>query len=297
MKNIMADLPSSFWGGWIAVLTIVSLLGLAWLLFGVYFSKQDSEEHGKIIWDQTLNEGEHPAPIWWFWMILSLMIISVVYLLFYPGLGTFSGVLKWSQNGRIEESYVEYRAEFDAIRNAILSMSMEELQEDGASMNSAERIFDRNCAMCHGREALGIPGSFPNLRDDEWHWGGSPERIEQSIRNGRQASMPAWGARLNDEEINQVVRFIQNMGSGNTIPGDDPGKVIYGQLCFSCHGTDGTGNINLGVPSLANEAWLYGDSDAILTETITHGRSGTMPAFQNRLNDVQIRLLVAWLTR
>ncbi len=35
----MADLPTGFWAGWIAVVTIVSLIGLGWLVFSVYFSQ------------------------------------------------------------------------------------------------------------------------------------------------------------------------------------------------------------------------------------------------------------------
>jgi uncharacterized membrane protein len=36
--NIMADLPTGFWGGWIVVLTLVGLITLAWLVFSIYFS-------------------------------------------------------------------------------------------------------------------------------------------------------------------------------------------------------------------------------------------------------------------
>jgi mono/diheme cytochrome c family protein len=34
-----------------------------------------------------------------------------------------------------------------------------------------------------------------------------------------------------------------------------------------------------------------------LHESIANGRSGQMPAFGTRLDDTQIRLLLAWLTR
>jgi cytochrome c oxidase cbb3-type subunit 3 len=82
-----------------------------------------------------------------------------------------------------------------------------------------------------------------------------------------------------------------------TIPDDDPGKEIYGQLCFGCHGFDGSGNSNIGAPSLIDDVWLYGNNDAALTESIMIGRNGRMPAFQDRLDNLQIKLLVAWLTR
>jgi cytochrome c oxidase cbb3-type subunit 3 len=43
--------------------------------------------------------------------------------------------------------------------------------------------------------------------------------------------------------------------------------------------------------------WLYGDNDAALYDSIANGRAGEMPAFGERLDDTQIRLLLALLTR
>ena len=98
----MADMPSDFWSGWIIGLTVVSLLGLTWLVFSIYFSKNGSEEFESPVWDETLKEGNHPAPMWWFWMTLAALVFTVIYLILYPGLGSFSGTLKWSQHGRLE---------------------------------------------------------------------------------------------------------------------------------------------------------------------------------------------------
>jgi cytochrome c oxidase cbb3-type subunit III len=176
-------------------------------------------------------------------------------------------------------------------------MSMEELQDNSNIMRSANGIFNRNCAMCHGESGLGQANTFPNLMDGDWQWGATLTQIEQTIRLGRNASMPAWNNRLNDEEILQVVNFIQDWGNTNNIQNNNPGKVIYDQLCIGCHGPNGTGNVILGAPNLADTIWLYGKTDRALKETISNGRSGLMPGFQDRLNDVEIRLLIAWLTK
>src|SRR5690606_21833032 len=94
-RTAVADLPTQFWGGWIVVLTVTTLAALAWLVVSVYFGKGDAEDIGEHTWDETLREGTAAAPLWWFWLIFSLLIVSVVYLLLYPGLGTFAGVLNW----------------------------------------------------------------------------------------------------------------------------------------------------------------------------------------------------------
>ena len=58
---------------------------------------------------------------------------------------------------------------------------------DPQVLAAARRVYDRNCAVCHGSEATGQASMFPNLRDDDWQWGGLPAQVEQSIRGGRQA--------------------------------------------------------------------------------------------------------------
>ena len=77
----MADMPSDFWSGWIAVITAVSLIGLAWVVFSIFFAADDAHEESGDgpVWDGNLREGSNPAPMWWFWLILSLMVFSVVY--------------------------------------------------------------------------------------------------------------------------------------------------------------------------------------------------------------------------
>ena len=87
----MADLPNDFWGGWIAVLTIASLLGLTKLVFGIFFTDKRSAEddHQLPVWDENLREGSAAPPLWWFWLIFSALIFSLIYLLLYPGLGSF----------------------------------------------------------------------------------------------------------------------------------------------------------------------------------------------------------------
>ena len=123
----MADLPSEFWGGWIATITVASFVALLWLVIDVYRSGPDGNEEQ--VWDETLREGAKPAPIWWFWFILALMTISVIYVMLYPGLGTWRGALGWSMGGRIEERFVDYEGQFGTQRRIILELPLAELAD------------------------------------------------------------------------------------------------------------------------------------------------------------------------
>ena len=79
----MADMPTDFWSGWIILVTTVSFAGLGWLLYSVYFSENADTPAEHPVWDQNLREGAAPAPMWWFWLMFALMILSVVYLMLY----------------------------------------------------------------------------------------------------------------------------------------------------------------------------------------------------------------------
>ncbi|MDH5301721.1 MAG: cytochrome-c oxidase, cbb3-type subunit III [Gammaproteobacteria bacterium] len=64
-------------------------------------------------------------------------------------------------------------------------------------------------------------------------------------------------------------------------------KVLFGDNCSGCHGTNGAGN--LGFPVLADDDWLYGGTVADIQASITDGRASSMPEFGSKLNAQQIQ--------
>ena len=291
----MIELPGGFWAGWITVLTLVSLVGLVWLIVSVYFTDTGPQEAEAQVWDETLREGSHPAPMWWFWLILALLVFSVGYLILYPGLGSYKGVLGWSQAGHIGHRQADFGERFGDLRQEILARSMEDLQDDPLILAGARRVYARNCAVCHGPDARGQASAFPDLLDDDWQWGGTAAQVEQSIRQGRNGVMVAWHDTLGEQGVAEVVDFLETLAGGGDW--ESPGALRFRQYCAACHGASAEGNALLGAPDLTDDVWLYGDSREALTETVANGRHGVMPAFGSRLDDVQVRMLVAWLTR
>lgn len=291
----MPELPAEFWGGWVLVLTLASLGGLVWLVFSIYFGRDRSAEAENPVWDGNLEKGEHPAPMWWFWLIFVSLVISVAYLMLYPGLGAFGGALNWAQGGELQERLDRYSAEFGPMRAQVAEADLEMLQADPRLMASAQGVYNRNCASCHGYEAQGQAALFPDLRDAEWQWGGDAAQIEQTIRNGRQGIMVGWQQVLGEAQVDELTDYVLAMGEG--VPGDHPAIQAYAQYCAVCHAADGSGNTLLGAPSLVDDVTLYGDSPEAVRHSIAEGRNGVMPPFGQRLDDTQIRLLVAWLTR
>ncbi len=293
---LTADMPSGFWAGWIGIITLISVIGLIWMLFSIYFSDKSDDDHMLPTWDGDLREGTRAPPIWWFWMMLALLIISDIYLILYPGLGNFKGALQWSQAGRLHIAQKNYEANFDGVRNLVAAAPLAPLQADVDVMKSAAGIFAQNCAGCHGLDGRGQASRFPDLRDEHWQWGGDPAQIEQSIRAGRIGIMPGWQESLDHDDVTNVVAYIKTLPS-DAGSAEHPGQPLYTQICIACHGGDGSGNLSLGAPDITAGAWTYGGTDEALRETIATGRSGNMPPFDKRLDDVQVRMLVAWLTR
>jgi cytochrome c oxidase cbb3-type subunit 3 len=290
----MASIATGFWAGWVAVITIVSALGLGWLVVSVYFGRGDTAEVEHQIWDETLREGATPAPLWWFWMIVALLAGSVVYLILYPGFGSYAGVLRWSQGGQIAASLERHEQRFGPVREEIATTGLAELQRDEAAMQTAWHLFNNHCTACHGADARGQADMFPDLRDAAWQWGSGEQPLTQTIAQGRQAVMPGWQAVLNDDGVARMADYVIALGAG-TAPADGEGATAYRTYCSACHGPDGNGMALLGAPALNDGDWLYGGSPAAVRESIAAGRAGVMPPFGERLDGAQIKLLTAWL--
>lgn len=81
------------------------------------------------------------------------------------------------------------------------------LGDDRVVLEEGRKLFVQyNCAGCHGGRAGG--GMGPSLRDTDWRYGGSPDRIFNSIAQGRGFGMPAWGARLPEKEIWEITAYV-----------------------------------------------------------------------------------------
>jgi cytochrome c oxidase cbb3-type subunit 3 len=209
-------------------------------------------------------------------------------------------VLRWSQGGKLAESLERYEERYGPERTRIAQASLAELQGDDAAMRSAWHVFNASCSACHGRDAAGQASLFPNLGDGDWQWGGEEAQLTQTIAMGRQAVMPPWQAVLNDDGVAKMADYVVGLskgaatGAGGAAP--DPAVATqYATYCSACHGPDGGGLALLGAPALNDDVWLYGGSAGAVRDSIAIGRTGVMPAFAQRLDATQIKLLAAWL--
>jgi cytochrome c oxidase cbb3-type subunit 3 len=286
---------SSFWSWWIIILTSVSIFLIFWLLManrsGAPADPEQTTGHAA----DGIEEYDNPMPYWWFLMFLFTIIFAIGYLIAYPGMGNFKGLLNWNQIDQWERSVAAAEERFGALRFKYLAMPVEEVAKDRQARKMGQRMFANNCAQCHGADARGSNG-FPDLSDSDWIWGGTPDSIKTSITNGRMAAMPAWGPMLGDDGVRDTAAFVMSL-SGREVDADQAvaGKEKYDMICIACHGADGTGNPMLGAPNLANGIWLYGGDTEQVMNSIREGRNGVMPAHSDLLSEDKIHLITAYI--
>lgn len=292
----MADFNDQFWNFFIVAVTLASILGLylliVWMSEGRPPEKIETTGH---VWDEDLADLNNPMPRWWLNMFLITLVWGVLYLIFFPGLGSNQGVLGWSEVGQYEEEVETAEERYGPLYAQFREQPVEQLAKEPEALEVGERLYATYCTGCHGSDAGGGPG-YPNLRDGVWQWGGRPEAIETTILEGRVAAMPTWKDALGEEGVRQVAQYVVSL-SGREVDQAmaAAGKEKFDQLCVACHNANGTGNQALGASNLTDDVWLYGGSQAAIEETLSNGRNGQMPAFREFLGEDKVHLLAAYI--
>lgn len=85
---------TTFWSLYVTVLTLGTIFSLTWLLLST--RKGQREE----VTDETvghafdgIEEYDNPLPKWWFWLFVGTIVFALGYLVLYPGLGNWKGML------------------------------------------------------------------------------------------------------------------------------------------------------------------------------------------------------------
>jgi len=294
----MADFNSDFWHWYIAILTVISILACVWLIRWMTsgFQPKDEVESTGHIWDEDLTELNNPLPRWWLGLFYITIAFGGFYLLLYPGLGTFGGLLGWTSKGAYEQEIEQVEAEVGPLFAGYQATPVLDLIKDENALKIGERLYLNYCSTCHGSDARGARG-YPNLRDKDWIWGGDPQNIKTTVMNGRIGAMPAWEGPLGGERgVDEVTQYVLSLSGRATIEDlAEKGKAKYEIFCIACHGPTGTGNPALGAPNLSDDTWLYGGSISRIAESIAKGRNGQMPAQGERLGEAKVHLLAAYV--
>jgi cytochrome c oxidase cbb3-type subunit 3 len=284
------------WGIYVALLVLINVVGALWLLFATAKKPEQAEEDTTgHVWDEDLTEYNKPLPRWWLGLFLLTVVFTAGYLVFYPGFGTAAGTLGWTSTGEVKADLVENNRRLEAVFSRFRDRPIEELTRDAEAVNIGRNVFVNNCAACHGSDARGAKG-YPNLTDNDWLYGGTPDQVLTTIENGRGGVMPPLGAALGDQGINEVGNYVLTLSGGKADPAlSEAGKARFITICAACHGPEGKGNIAIGAPNLTDNIWLYGSTLDDIKASIRDGRSGKMPAWGPIIGKDRARLVEAWV--
>lgn len=289
----------TFWHIYIAAGTLLTIFFCGWLI--AWSAKQgpqnkSDEETVGHVWDGDLEEWNNPLPRWWLYLFFITIFWGLGYLVAFPGLGGFKGLIGWSSTGQYEQEIAAARERYEPIYAEYAAMDWDALVRHPEARQLGASLYASYCTTCHGSDARGAKG-FPNLVDDNWQWGSSEQQIIATITNGRVAVMPVLTPALGgDEGVRNMVTYVRSLsGLVDADAAAQAMQPMFTSLCSACHMPDGSGNPALGAPNLTDDVWLYGSSAEDVEYTLRNGRNGVMPAQETLLGDDRIRILAAYV--
>ena len=174
----------------------------------------------------NIRELDNPAPFWLMGLFYITMLFSVIYGAYYFWLGI--GDLQTAEySNEIAAAEINKKKEttsgFDESNIALLT--------DEASLNAGAEIFaTKTCITCHGAKGEGN-AIGPNMTDEYWIHGNTPEEMFQTIKNGVPAKgMTPFKGQLTEEQMVQVISYtlIKLQGSNPENAKDPQGeKLVY----------------------------------------------------------------------
>ncbi|MDT3707127.1 MAG: c-type cytochrome [Thiobacillus sp.] len=177
-----------------------------------------------------------------------------------------------------------------------------QISQDPASLTAAIQRGQRDasvCRHCHGIGGNSMMSDVPNLASQNAAY--LLEQMNKFVLGQRKSSPFMEGmikALTPDERINIALFLSQQPVArkpASMTAQDGAGRKLYGQVCFHCHGENGTGSRR--IPRLAGQQTQY------LEDSLKRYRSGSgertdprMAVFTRNLTDTDIRHLAAYLS-
>jgi cytochrome c oxidase cbb3-type subunit 3 len=294
----MSDFVDGFWTYYISVIALLGIVWCVWLLFSqrkwLKAQPRQVEDTGHV-WDGDLRELNNSVPRWWSTMYLLMCLFGLGYLVLYPGLGAYRGLLGYSSAQELRQDQFALQSQVKPLYAKYDGLAVDVIAKDPEAQVIGQKLFLNFCAQCHGSDAKGAT-SFPNLIEGVSLHGRSPESIAQTINQGRNGIMPAFKETLSPAMASDIAQYVRSLsGLAHDQIRVIAGKREYMNYCVACHGAQGEGNQALGAPNLTDGVWLYGSGEATIVQGILNGRNNLMPAQAGLLTPEQIKMLTAWV--
>ncbi|MCF6508357.1 c-type cytochrome [Blastococcus sp. MG754426] len=179
------------------------------------------------------------------------------------------------------------------------AQAADDVTSESAAEAAGRELYERSCISCHGENLEGVPNRGPSLI------GVGAASVYFQVHTGRmplvrqEADAPDKPAVFSDEEIDQLMAYVQANGGGPTLPSGDLregdlalGGELFRLNCASCHNFVGQG----GALSSGKAApSLEGSSDLEIYTAMLTGPEN-MPVFgDNQLTPEEKRSIILYV--
>jgi ubiquinol-cytochrome c reductase cytochrome c subunit len=170
---------------------------------------------------------------------------------------------------------------------------------ESAAEAAGRELYTRSCITCHGENLEGVPNRGPSLI------GVGEASVYFQVHTGRmplvrqEADAPDKPAVFSDEEIDQLMAYVQANGGGPTLPSGDlrdgdlaEGGELFRLNCASCHNFVGEG----GALSAGKQAPSLADSNPLEIYSAMLTGPENMPVFgDNQLTPEEKRSIINYV--
>jgi ubiquinol-cytochrome c reductase cytochrome c subunit len=170
---------------------------------------------------------------------------------------------------------------------------------ESAAEAAGRELYERSCISCHGENLDGVDGRGPSLI------GVGAASVYFQVHTGRmplvrqEADAPDKPKVFSDEEIDQLMAYVQANGGGPTLPSGDlrdgdlaEGGELFRLNCASCHNFVGQG----GALSAGKQAPSLQDSNDLEIYTAMLSGPENMPVFgDNQLTPEEKRSIINYV--
>ena len=274
------------------------------------------------VWDENLRELKNPPPRWWTIAFWASVIWWIGYGILYPtwplGQSANEGLFGWTQMKEYQEGMAELesvRAQYEEqIRGMTAAQILANPELKQYTKASAKVLFGDYCAGCHGSGGQGNAApsphenGYPVLQDDDWLYGGTIDKIQETIVLGRKGIMTAnlTNNVLNQAEVDQLAHWVVGLREGKPLESDPAAQQLFmTKGCMACHGPEATGMQIMGSANLRSKIWRFAPGGFESARyTIAHGvndptdpksRQAVMPSFKDRLSEHDIKKLAVFV--
>lgn len=183
-------------------------------------AKVDHEAKADVVVHEIdgIQEYDNRLPNWWLYSLFGTVAFAFLYWFTYHSAG-------FALNPE-----AQYRAESEAAAAARASNmqvgaatpeALTALAHDPTALALGKQVFGSTCAPCHRGDGGGVVG--PNLTDDFWLHGATPDAIYKTVEGGvSDKGMPAWGTQLGAVRTQAVVAYVMSVAGTNVAGGKGP---------------------------------------------------------------------------